>query len=628
MSNGLPISIGRPCTHDSQRSLSAPDSRIHSGFNSLLDTDLPMVHSEGTSTPTQLLRHPNIWFGNLPPPPRRPQDNRDFSPLHPLVFPGHHSQLRHVHETQQVQQTCPGKLKLSGAEELPPAPQRQHSLPLHITRPSRFPHHFHARRPDVLPSVPDHGPVLTETKPRTSVRQPRSATRGPSFRPILLPKVVHVHDDPPHSSLRPRGSRSRQLQPTVRRPLLAPNQFHSPRQPPPLSDDPGILGPRPLAPHSTRDPPPRPITPGPSNTHDLRPLSVLPRTSPRRGLLPNPRRHRTSTGHIPPTTTSRPTGPPSRLQRPVHLYQSSPHTPNFRPSSIRKDALLQTGPRLGHLERLGQPANLRTSERSPPTKRRLPRSSEPNRLPKPLPEATLAPSYRHRRPYPLLPNPPAALPSIAYTSSRGKIHHSLPKGALPKEGAPPPPRRLPSPAPRPQLPLRDLGRTPGFPTPPKTPTRTPESRITASPTDIAPLDSDPVLSVRTEVHAPERRTFMDPEALRSALASLPSPPRSVGIIHTAPQTVLPANPPSPTRHLPPTSPPWILQSPVGEDAIVDSEDDSISSFHSHDFDSPSGPLRSQSPSRFRLHLRSPSTSSGIEPWSPASYDYGSAPDTD
>nr|AMH40130.1 movement protein [Turnip yellow mosaic virus] len=628
MSNGLPISIGRPCTHDSQRSLSAPDSRIHSGLDSLLDTDLPMVHPEGTPTPAQLLRHPNIWFGNLPPPPRRPQDNRDFSPLHPLVFSGHHAQLRHVHETQQVQQTCPGELELSRTEELSPAPQRQHSLPLHLTRPSRFPHHFHARRPDVLPSVPDHGPFPAETKPRTSVRQPRSPTRGPSLRPILLPEVVHLHDDPPHSSLRPRRSRSRQLQPTIRRPLLAPNQFHPPRQPPPLGDDPGILGPRPLAFNSTRDPPSRPITPGPLNTHGVRPLSVLPRAPSRRGLLPNPRRHRTPTGHIPPTTTSRPTGPPSRLQRPVHLHQGSPHTPNLRPSSVRKDAFLQTGPRLGHLERLGQPSNLRTFERPPSTKRRLPRPSEPNCLSRSLPEATLAPSYRHRRSYPLLPNPPAALPPIAYTSSRGKIHHSLPKGALPKEGPPPPPRHLPSPASRSQLPLRDLVCTPGFLPPPKTPTHTPESCVAVPPTDIAPLDSDPVLSVRTEVHAPERRTFMDPEALRSALASIPSPPRSVGIIHTAPQTTLPTNPPGPARHLPPTSPPWILQSPVGEDAIVDSEDDSISSFHSHDFDSPSGPLRSQSPSRFRLHLRSPSTSSGIEPWSPASYDYGSAPDTD
>nr|AMH40121.1 movement protein [Turnip yellow mosaic virus] len=628
MSNGLPISIGRPCTHDSQRSLSTPDSRIHSGLDSLLDTDLPMVHPEGTPTPTQFLRHPNIWFGNLPPPPRRPQDNRDFSPLHPLVFSGHHAQLRHVHETQQVQQTCPGKLELSRTEELSPAPQRQHSLPLHLTRPSRFPHHFHARRPDVLPSVPDHGPFPAETKPRTSVRQPRSPTRGPSLRSILLPEVVHLHDDPPHSSLRPRRSRSRQLQPTIRRPLLAPNQFHPLRQPPPLRDDPGILGPRPLASNSTRDPPSRPITPGPFNTHGARPLSVLPRAPSRRGLLPNPRRHRTSTGHIPPTTTSRPTGPPSRLQRPVHLHQGSPHTPNLRPSSVRKDAFLQTGPRLGHLERLGQPSNLRTSERPPSTKRRLPRPSEPNCLSRSLPEATLAPSYRHRRSYPLLPNPPAALPPIAYTSSRGKIHHSLPKGALPKEGPPPPPRHLPSPASRSQLPLRDLVCSPGFLPPPKTPTHTSESCVAVPPTNIAPLDSDPVLSVRTEVHAPERRTFMDPEALRSALASIPSPPRSVGIIHTAPQTTLPTNPPGPARHLPPTSPPWILQSPVGEDAIVDSEDDSISSFHSHDFDSPSGPLRSQSPSRFRLHLRSPSTSSGIEPWSPASYDYGSAPDTD
>nr|AMH40127.1 movement protein [Turnip yellow mosaic virus] len=628
MSNGLPISIGRPCTHDSQRSLSAPDSRIHSGLDSLLDTDLPMVHPEGTPTPAQLLRHPNIWFGNLPPPPRRPQDNRDFSPLHPLVFSGHHAQLRHVHETQQVQQTCPGELELSRTEELSPAPQRQHSLPLHLTRPSRFPHHFHARRPDVLPSVPDHGPFPAETKPRTSVRQPRSPTRGPSLRPILLPEVVHLHDDPPHSSLRPRRSRSRQLQPTIRRPLLAPNQFHPPRQPPPLGDDPGILGPCPLASNSTRDPPSRPITPGPLNTHGVRPLSVLPRAPSRRGLLPNPRRHRTPTGHIPPTTTSRPTGPPSRLQRPVHLHQGSPHTPNLRPSSVRKDAFLQTGPRLGHLERLGQPSNLRTFERPPSTKRRLPRPSEPNCLSRSLPEATLAPSYRHRRSYPLLPNPPAALPPIAYTSSRGKIHHSLPKGALPKEGPPPPPRHLPSPASRSQLPLRDLVCTPGFLPPPKTPTHTPESCVAVPPTDIAPLDSDPVLSVRTEVHAPERRTFMDPEALRSALASIPSPPRSVGIIHTAPQTTLPTNPPGPARHLPPTSPPWILQSPVGEDSIVDSEDDSISSFHSHDFDSPSGPLRSQSPSRFRLHLRSPSTSSGIEPWSPASYDHGSAPDTD
>nr|UZP17454.1 overlapping protein/movement protein [Turnip yellow mosaic virus]UZP17457.1 overlapping protein/movement protein [Turnip yellow mosaic virus] len=628
MSNGLPISIGRPCTHDSQRSVSAPDSRIHSRFDSLLDTDLPLVNFEGTSTPPQLLRHPNIWFGNLPPPPRRPQDNRDFSPLHPLVFPGHHSQLRHVHETQQVQQACPGKPELSGTEELSPSPQRQHSLPLHITRPSRFPHHFHARRPDVLPSLPDHGSLLTETKPRTSLRQPRSATRGPSFRPILLSQAVHLHDEPPHPSLRSRRSRSRQLQPTVRRPFLAPDQLHSPRQPPPLSDDPGILGPRPLAPDSTRDPPPRPITPGPFNAHGVRPLSVLPRAPPRRCLLSNPRRHRTPTSHILTTTASRQTGPSSSLQRTIHLHQSGSHPQDFRPSSIRENAFLQTGPRLGHLERLGQPANLRTPERSPSTQRRLPRPSEPGRLPRPLPEATLAPSYRHRRSYPLLPNPPSALPPVAYTSGRGKVHHSLPKGTVPKERTPPPPGRLSSTTTRPQLPLRNLGRPSGFPTPSETSTHGSESSTPAPPTDIAPLDSDPVLSVRTEVHASERRTFMDPEALRAALAGLPIPPRPFGIIHTAPQAVLPADPPSPTRHLPSTSPPWILQSPVGEDAIVDSEDDSVSSFHTHDFDSPSGPLRNQSPSRFRLHLRSPSSSSGIEPWSPASYDYGSAPETD
>nr|UOF93036.1 movement protein [Erysimum leaf mottle virus] len=624
MSNGLPTCLGRLSPDYTSGSLSSPNPRVNCGLDSLLHHDLPLGRAKATPPPPQLLRNPNVWFGNFPPPPRRSQNHRDISPSCPLVFPGHNSQLGHVHETKQVPQTRSRELQLPRTEELPTPSNRLRSVPSHLARPSHLPNHLHARRSHVLSPLTDTRPVHSTTQSGETLRESRGPPRSHSLRPLTLPEPLHLHHLPADPPLRPRRSRSRKLQPAHGRPVLAQSKPNIPRRPPPQRDYFGILGPRPLPPDSTR-----PATPGsrsPRSIHSdiVGPISLLPPPSRRSGVVQDSRRSTPPGSDLSEPAHSTSPSPPRRLQLPVHLHSSRQNSKDLRPRGLRPNAFIQTRTRLGHSHRLGQPPNIRTSERAPPPQRGLPSSSEPSRRCTPLPRPTLATTRRHRRSYPLLPNPPSALPTTVFASRQGKVHLSLPSTVPVRAAdkktllASPGPRRRTVPKRRLHSPLlkdQPLGTQSRAEDPPALATNRP------------PSVTNPLLPGSESSNLAPRSTFLDPEKLRSALASIPSLPRRLRAFNSLSQAHLLSHPPSATRHLSSAHAPWIVQADVGAESPASFEADSVSSIQSLDLYTPSGALPNSSPLlTFQSNGTSPYCSH--TPPSPCSYDYGSFPDTD
>nr|AFC95825.1 movement protein [Watercress white vein virus] len=627
MNNGLPTSIGRPCPDNTSGSIPPSHPGVDSGLYPLLHHHLPLGRAQALTAATQQLRYPNIWFGNFSPPPRRPQDDRDFSPSHPLVFPGHNSQLSHVYEAKQVPQTRFRQPQLQRAEELQAPPQRLHSLPNHIPGPPIPSDGVHARRPHVLSPLPNSSPLPSQTELGKALRQPRGPPRGPPIGPLLLPPALPLLHHQKHPPLRPRRPRSRKLQPARRRPVMAEDKRAFTRRPPPKCNDPGILGPRPLTSDSTRCTSPRPGATVPPSPDWSRPLLLLPPTPNRPRVLPNSRCRSPPGSHFPGSTSPPPPRSSNSVQRPLHLHSSSSHPPHLRPRRLCSDALVQAGTRLGDTNRLGQSPDLRPPQRSPPPERSVPRPSKPARRPEALPEATLATTRRHRRSYPLLPNPPSALPPTVFASSRGKIHLSLPQRSVPKERVTPLLPPLPSLPPSQNLLPGDTTSQAQLPTR-VSPTLPSSASSQLTPTSGPTFGHDPPLLPQTETPSAPRRTFLDPEKLRAALASIPSAPGDLGTLDTRSQNDVPSSPPSSTRHLPSAHAPWILRTPMGEDTLETLSIDSFSSFHSYDLYSPSGIIPSHHRPPFLEHERSPSPPLHSPLSSPCSYDYGSAPDTD
>lgn len=175
------------------------------------------------------------------------------------------------------------------------------------------------------------------------LRQLGRAPRKLNNRLVSEPRPVSVLHPQVDSSLHPRRTFSRQLQPACPRSRLAKNICDPNSIPESVRIRSGILGPSPLSSHRKELPNPKSrltkdegsdILPHPSGSNSSK--SGLP--------------------HSPSQTSSRAS---ENLRRPLHLHKSDAHSSHLRPSWIRKDPVKQTRIQLGHCSSLGSPSDLR-----------------------------------------------------------------------------------------------------------------------------------------------------------------------------------------------------------------------------------------------------------------------------
>nr|USH10131.1 MP [Passion fruit yellow mosaic virus] len=554
MSDGLPTRSRRSQLDVAPRFISPPSARVGSRLPKALSDNIPLV---GFSRPTSLSpksRSPSFRSLHSPSSSSSAQNTGDQPPLQSLEFSRQREIFSGLHEAIKVRKAPKEEFKLPGALQLPRHSNRLRSVPFHNSHSALSPDSVHARRLDVHEPRADSPPLSSSSGSDEILLLPRRSTRESLHQPVSPPKPVPVSTGQRHPSLHSRAPPRRFLQPAHRSSKLVENQFHPAPKTPAICNDPGILGPPPLHSDSER-------SSSPSSDQFLTPPSSPPRPSPPRhsgpGLLPNPRLPRAPRGHLPPSTSPGPSRPNHRLQRPVHLHQGRPHSQDLRSRRVRQVPLQQTRALLGHTQCLGQSPDLRASELPNSPKRLLPLLPKPSGKSQTVLPAALEKNRRSRRSFPLLPNPPAALPPVVFASPKGKVHLRLPQTPQPSSPSSP-------------------------------------SASESSAEDLA------AISKRLSLHStlpPETR------ALSSEVSTLFHVRPDLSISYSGPPRLLGAGTcfsresshgdcesPSPTRHLPSSSPPSPISSNLGSPGLYDD-------LHHYLFALPSASI---SPSRFTL----------------------------
>nr|WOZ17731.1 movement protein [Okra mosaic virus] len=606
MSNGFPTSPRRPIQHKSQGSLPSSSVRVGHRLHKTLSHELSLGRPQGEPLLPPLLRHPSLKPGLLPTPPPHPQDPRNPPSLQPLDTPRRPARLSSLHETPEVSQASKVEPQLPTPPQLPHHPEGLHSFSFFLHDSPKHPRRFHARRPHVLSSLPDSAPLSPVPPTGSPLRLSGRPTRKLLHRSLSLPRHLQLSNSLPDPPLRPGRPLRRRVQSAPSVPQLAEDFLHLSPRSPPHHFHPGLLGPSPQPPNHPLHPPQKPLSPPPS--HPSQPLQLRHVRSKGRGLLPHPQDAPASKPHLPQPAPSRPTRPRVGLQRPLHLYPGRSDSPSVRPRRIRPDPLQQTRAFLGHPKRLGQPSHLRSPQLPPPSKHGVPLFPNPPLQSQALPPTALAPNNRRRRSYPLLPNPPAALPSVVFASRKGKVHFRLPAANLPFSPPSSPPSSSPLSLPASPSPL--LPRPP----PPTFPGRQSPPRARFSPTPLSFIPR-PLFFLSSE----EEST--SPCSSSSDFHSLPpspqhprppSPPRllGAGIVHSCLQDSTTSQPPTPRRTLPlPFTPPPLSPS-VGTQSSGPSSPDSVPAVRTSSKPTPTAAIHaSRSPSPSPILPSSPSCSS-------------------
>nr|AMC38500.1 movement protein [Tomato blistering mosaic virus] len=428
MSNVFSSSLRRPQLDISQRCGHQPYPELCGHSSSGVSHHLSMAPSKRSRSLPPGIRNSQLWFGNHSSSPSNSQSNRDFSPLQSLELSGFPAFNSDVHEAFKVFETSGSKSQLLPSLQLSSHLSGHSPLSRDFPLLSSYTKRLHARRFDVLLPLSDPGPVSEISRNNVPLCESGCSTRIRLHRSLSLPSHLsvlnHRLNPPLHSGRSPRRS----VQSTNPCSRLVENSLHPLFPAKPLSNQAGLLGPRPLPPNSTgsasKSPKPkskfRPS--GRSrNTLPSKPLSKVekkqalsnhphPECSFRSfpssdqcrcpGLLQSPGLSRASSSHISSTTPPPPSSTTSSVQRALHLHKSRSHSQNLRPSRFCSHSKQQTRIQLGHSKRMGQSPNVRSDERPHPTQSVL------RVLSQPIPEIeTPLSSTLAKIPYPFFPCP-------------------------------------------------------------------------------------------------------------------------------------------------------------------------------------------------------------------------------
>nr|WPR15553.1 movement protein [Okra mosaic virus] len=581
MSHGFSTSPRRPIQHQPQGPFPASSVRVGHRLHQTLSHELSLGRSQDQPLLPPLLRHPSLQSGLLPTPPPHSQNPRNSPPLQSLDASRRPAFLRPLHETSEVSQASEVEPKLPTSPQLPHHPEGLYSFSFFLHHPPQHPRHLHARRPHVLSPFPDSASLPSVPQTRPPLRLSGRPTRKLLHRSLSLPRHLQLPDPLPDPPLRAGRPLRRRVQSAPSVPQLAEDLVHFPPRSPPHRLHSGLLGPPPQPSNHPLHPPQKPL-PSPS-PHPPKPLQFRHVRSKGRGLLPHPQDDSAPQPHLPQSTPPRSARPRVGLQRPLHLHSRGSDSPSVRSRRVRPHSLQQTRALLGHPKRLGQPPHLRPPQLPPPSKHGVPLLPNPPLQPQALPSTALAPNHRRRRSYPILPNPPSALPPVVFASRKGKVHLRLPTTNLP----------LP---PQPSSTIPSLPRSPrrGPPTP------TPLSFI---PRPLFFLSSE-------EESTPPSSPSSDFHSLPPS-PQHPDSPRSsrllgAGIVHSCFQDPTTSEPPTPRRTLPLPSPSPSLPSSVGTQSPCPSSPDSFPAFRA----------TPQPPSPITSHISHSLPSSPLFPSSP------------
>nr|QHB15485.1 replicase [Insect-associated tymovirus 2] len=576
MDYGFSTSPRRPCGDLSQGLFPAPSPRVGPRLPTGLTPHIPLRCPKDSPSLSSVRRHSNFRPRQLLPPSPDPQNPGDQPSPQSLASSSHLPIRRGLHEATEVSKASAEKSQLLFPPQLPPHSGGHSPLSGLLPTPPYRISRVSSRRANVLRPLPSPRLVRQRPKSYPPVRKSRGSPRERLHKSLSPPRTLPVQHHSLEPPLHSGGSSCRFIQPAHPSHPMAENQFHSLPESPALSHHPGKLGPPPLSSNPARTP---------SYPRTILYSKYLLKRDPRYCILRSSPGLGTAEGHLSPPAPSRQARARTCLQRPFHLHQGRSDSPNVRPRRIRPNPVQQARVPMGYSQRLGQSPNLRAPQRASPSERAVSPSSQPMAEVKAVPFPALATDRRRVRSFPILPNPPAALPPVLYTSTRGKCHFRLPSTiSTPTKAKNQPPANSAHQA--------VSSSSPASPSQLSEPTGKPPS----PPTQLAPQsprESVPVFtfsypkplqassSSNPRASSPSR-SLHNHEAQDAFVTPPSSPPRLLGA--TSWCCALPRHrrrvPPTATRHLPSPPPPRSLPNFVGTTAPLPTTAHPVSPIHS------------------------------------------------